>query len=482
MHDYAPQPEPPQQVVRQPTQQSESPNNIWTYAVEVQPAYDQPGEDDVGQHTGAVQDAFRKKKIDYGFCITRPVEGNGVCRRYTIPLNIRDSERSRLDFLQIFNTNRRYNQALDGYQFKMSVVSYEPKHFTANTQTYPNVGADASHPNDAASAHHHHHHHHHATPFSPSALNHLMDEVGTYNHGGNASLLPPSPGDDGYLAPLTPPEQRASPSPGADARKGRKSVKFAEDVAPAKKTVVKPDRGTVEKNSDGLYECNFPGCKDPNRAFARKCEWGKHMDKHDRPYRCSMKGCEKMQGFTYSGGLLRHAREVHNDHGGPKNLLYCPHPNCKRHIGKGFTRLENLNEHLRRCHTSGDDDGGCVQGAPAAADNLINPDGALSAVRTERLGDKRKANDEDQDPRDEVKRLRGENQGLLGQIQDLRNQLDLAQRNSLHYQQNNEALKKQVMAMMSGMANGSADATPGNGNADPSTMTLFDQNVSGAYN
>jgi hypothetical protein len=75
------------------------------------------------------------------------------------------------------------------------------------------------------------------------------------------------------------------------------------------------------------------------------------MDKHDRPYKCPADGCEKLPGFTYSGGLLRHQREVHNLHGGPRKQLNCPHPNCKRFSGKGFSRQENLNEHLRRVHT-----------------------------------------------------------------------------------------------------------------------------------
>ena len=74
------------------------------------------------------------------------------------------------------------------------------------------------------------------------------------------------------------------------------------------------------------------------------------MDKHDRPYRCQDPGCAKLQGFTYSGGLLRHEREVHNKHGGPKAQLMCPYDDCKRHNGKGFTRKENLNEHIRRVH------------------------------------------------------------------------------------------------------------------------------------
>jgi hypothetical protein len=76
------------------------------------------------------------------------------------------------------------------------------------------------------------------------------------------------------------------------------------------------------------------------------------MDKHERPYKCEVSGCEKLQGFTYSGGLLRHQREVHKMHGGAKEPLFCPFQNCKRHAGSGFTRKENLHEHIRRVHRS----------------------------------------------------------------------------------------------------------------------------------
>jgi hypothetical protein len=76
------------------------------------------------------------------------------------------------------------------------------------------------------------------------------------------------------------------------------------------------------------------------------------MDKHDRPYNCLVKGCEKLQGFTYAGGLLRHEREVHKMHGGTGKSLYCPHTNCKRSTGSAFSRKENLAEHLRRVHSS----------------------------------------------------------------------------------------------------------------------------------
>ncbi|KAL1638658.1 hypothetical protein SLS58_008689 [Diplodia intermedia] len=103
------------------------------------------------------------------------------------------------------------------------------------------------------------------------------------------------------------------------------------------------------RNAEGKMVCNFSSdCH--GIIFERKCEWSKHMDKHDRPYVCRHKGCEKLQGFTYSGGLLRHEREVHKMHGGTKKALFCPHQDCKRSMGQGFTRKENLAEHIRRVH------------------------------------------------------------------------------------------------------------------------------------
>lgn len=79
-------------------------------------------------------------------------------------------------------------------------------------------------------------------------------------------------------------------------------------------------------------------------------DYSKHMDKHDRPYKCLEPGCDKIQGFTYSGGLLRHQREVHKKNVNAKKPLMCPYTDCNRSTGNGFTRQENLKEHLRRRH------------------------------------------------------------------------------------------------------------------------------------
>lgn len=169
------------------------------------------------------------------------------------------------------------------------------------------------------------------------------------------------------------------------------------------KAIPKPDR-EVTKNIEGKFVCTWPGCSEDIREFGRKCEWNKHMDKHDRPYKCAAEGCEKLPGFTYSGGLLRHEREVHGKHGGPKNSFNCPHVNCKRHTGKGFSRLENLNEHLRRVHTQ---NGGGPNGTEGETDD------AASDVA---VGQKRKLPPEDGDVREELKRVRQENEELRQQV------------------------------------------------------------------
>ncbi|KAH8687236.1 hypothetical protein BGZ60DRAFT_393160 [Tricladium varicosporioides] len=174
--------------------------------------------------------------------------------------------------------------------------------------------------------------------------------------------------------------------------------------------IPKPDR-PVTKGDDGRFICSWPGCNEEIKSFNRKCEWSKHMDKHDRPYKCPADGCEKLPGFTYSGGLLRHQREVHNLHGGPRKQLNCPHPNCKRHSGKGFSRQENLNEHLRRVHT----DAGQLENG---AGDETEDDGS------ERAGMKRKrgpGRGDDADLRSEMARLRAENEELRRQS-ELQNQ------------------------------------------------------------
>ena len=107
------------------------------------------------------------------------------------------------------------------------------------------------------------------------------------------------------------------------------------------------------RDQSGTIFCDHPQCKDSPPAFRRLCEWNKHMDRHERPYKCNEPECEASPGFTYSGGLLRHQREVHKMHLITQKILYCPFSNCVRASGNGFTRKENLEEHKRRRHSEG---------------------------------------------------------------------------------------------------------------------------------
>ena len=113
----------------------------------------------------------------------------------------------------------------------------------------------------------------------------------------------------------------------------------------------RPEREPPRNDKNEII-CTHEACLDKTETFRRPCEWNKHMDKHERPYKCSEPTCEQNPGFTYSGGLLRHMREVHKKGVGPaRRPLYCPHANCIRSTGEGFTRRENLEEHLRRRHS-----------------------------------------------------------------------------------------------------------------------------------
>ncbi|KAJ9156349.1 Cell wall transcription factor ACE2 [Pleurostoma richardsiae] len=199
------------------------------------------------------------------------------------------------------------------------------------------------------------------------------------------------------LSPLAPPPKDDTPPPALASTPQRI------------KPIPKPDR-EVTKTLMGKYYCNHPGCAEEQKEFNRKCEWSKHMDKHDRPYKCTAEGCEKLPGFTYSGGLLRHEREVHGKHGGPKNPLHCPHPNCKRHSGKGFSRQENLNEHLRRVHTG--------SGVPSAGEETDDAISEIAPVTVAVTSLKRPAPDDEPDQREEIKRLRRENEELRRQVEN----------------------------------------------------------------
>ncbi|KAJ8133490.1 hypothetical protein O1611_g142 [Lasiodiplodia mahajangana] len=368
----------------------------WDYVVEVWPGI---SDDAKGDHIFAVQVAFENKNIDYHLTLQDPVDPEdvalyGPCRRYALPRQYRNSEHSRLKFLQVFGYDRQYNRALGGYWYKMSVV-YEGRNPLPSSRRYSSHGGNRG-PK--------------VTGFNP------------LNPNGDPTLIPSTPSSPSIssLAPTTPPNAFLPPPAFAVTKAVTKAV-APKTTQPRMKPIPKPDRQVV-KNREGRYLCTWRTCTAAVRDFARRCEWNKHMDKHERPYKCQAEGCENIPGFTYSGGLLRHEREVHNKHGGPKNPLFCPHKGCKRHKNSSFARLENLNEHLRRCHTSAEapiqseepDTVAAIKPPPDVASPL--PISPAPAMPSPRIGSKRKAEDDDS-LREEVKRLRSENHELKRKIE-----------------------------------------------------------------
>ena len=145
------------------------------------------------------------------------------------------------------------------------------------------------------------------------------------------------------------------------------------------------------------------------------------MDKHERPYVCDEPECDNIRGFTYSGGLLRHQREVHRQHGGPKASCMCPYPDCKRHVGSGFSRKENLAEHLRRVHR----DAGADQSQAEGSENVQNQSGTVATGRKRRRAVADDDGGDDEELEQEVKKLKKQLQEKDERLEKLERQVQL---------------------------------------------------------
>lgn len=69
------------------------------------------------------------------------------------------------------------------------------------------------------------------------------------------------------------------------------------------------------------------------------------MDKHVRPYKCTISNC-KAKEFSNAGDLKRHQASIHTS---GNRKFHCSVVRCSRRRN-GFKRKDNLSEHLRRVH------------------------------------------------------------------------------------------------------------------------------------
>lgn len=64
------------------------------------------------------------------------------------------------------------------------------------------------------------------------------------------------------------------------------------------------------RNADDELICTDPACT--NKTFRRHCDWQTHVNKHRRPFRCSIEGCPReSSGFATKGVLDRHMIRIH---------------------------------------------------------------------------------------------------------------------------------------------------------------------------
>ncbi|KAL8709572.1 MAG: hypothetical protein Q9220_005664 [cf. Caloplaca sp. 1 TL-2023] len=188
----------------------------------------------------------------------------------------------------------------------------------------------------------------------------------------------------------------------------------------------------------------------------------KHMDKHTRPYVCNLPGCEKVRGFTYSGGLSRHQREVHRQHGGPRASYMCPHKDCKRSTGSGFSRKENLQEHIRRVHRQIED----VKVEKRVVDKAVTQSMVQPRRRRRRIMDDDEEDDEDDEaetesvrpePRkrrrrdddesnDDLSEYQSQKENLTAQVKRLRKELQEKDERLRRLEQTVELLTKRAIS------------------------------------
>lgn len=103
----------------------------------------------------------------------------------------------------------------------------------------------------------------------------------------------------------------------------------------------------------------------------------------------------------------------------------CPYPDCKRHVGVGFSRKENLAEHLRRVHRDASDD----QTQKEAPEDAPNTKSAASGTgRKRRRAVPDDAGSDEEDLEQEVKKLKKELKEKDERLDRLEKQVQLLMR------------------------------------------------------
>ncbi|KAL9600861.1 MAG: hypothetical protein Q9219_002903 [cf. Caloplaca sp. 3 TL-2023] len=114
--------------------------------------------------------------------------------------------------------------------------------------------------------------------------------------------------------------------------------------------------GEISQQSNLSFEltCSFQNCGATSR---NQSEYRKHMLRHEKPFKCDVVGCSKVDGFSTNNDLDRHKKSVHKIM--PKNStdrsFRCAARNCPKKE-KIWPRLDNFRQHCIRIHPEEDCD------------------------------------------------------------------------------------------------------------------------------
>ncbi|KAI0885647.1 uncharacterized protein GGS22DRAFT_161502 [Annulohypoxylon maeteangense] len=142
----------------------------------------------------------------------------------------------------------------------------------------------------------------------------LVGHIGDLNfHSYNQDIMPK--GGVNPEAPWSQPQQ--SPSP---------SSAFGQQVSSRDKT-----------------------CEICKKTLKTKSEFKKHKQRHEKPFKCSVKSCPRSEGFSTPNDLDRHIRSLHPEEDATGNRYKCPIGPCKNK-DKIWPRADNFRAHMKRVH------------------------------------------------------------------------------------------------------------------------------------
>ncbi|KAF1817601.1 hypothetical protein P152DRAFT_23973 [Eremomyces bilateralis CBS 781.70] len=101
------------------------------------------------------------------------------------------------------------------------------------------------------------------------------------------------------------------------------------------------------------YRRSVPkNCEICSRPCNNQSEYTKHMQKHQKPFKCEL--CGRSEGYSTKNDLARHQKTKHGIEDG-RGYWYCPAKNCNKR-NKPWPRWDNFKNHVKKIHDDQDVD------------------------------------------------------------------------------------------------------------------------------